>query len=102
MAIGYCPNCGSMIVEIHQLNWKGEVSSKVFRREKARKIYERLEPAITGDFYGKIKYGTIANMAWRYGDNREIHNRLGEVVEIRRYSIDFNGTKELIESIKVG
>lgn len=91
-----------MIVEIHQLNWKGEVSSKVFRREKARKIYERLEPAITGDFYGKIKYGTKANKAWRYGDNRKIHNRLGEVVEIRRYSIDFNGTKELIESIKVG
>lgn len=102
MLVGFCPNCGSVVVEVYNLDWKGEVSLKTYKREKAIKIYEKLEPSITGDYYGNIKYGTKANMGFCYGDNREIHDTKGNIVEIRRYAVDFNGTKELRETIKIG
>ena len=36
-----------------------------------------------------------------YGENHEIHNSKGEVVEIRQKSCDFFGNKELIFSLKI-
>lgn len=90
-----------MIVEIYKLDHDGRVSSKIIKKEKAKKIYKKLQSEIIGDYFGRIKYGTKANMGFRYGDNREIHNHLGEVIEIRRYAVDFNGTRELRETIKI-
>lgn len=36
-----------------------------------------------------------------YGENKEIHNSKGEVVEIRQSRCDFYGNKQLIFSIKI-
>lgn len=64
---------------------KGEKALKIIEKEKARLLYTSDDIKITkGKPHG-----------WTYGDNREIHNNKGEIVEIRQYRCDFYGQKEL-------
>lgn len=70
--------------EVYSQKSKGQEALKILEREKMRLLY-------TSDDI-KIKKGKP--YGWVYGDNREIHNRKGEVVEIRRYRCDYHGQKE--------
>lgn len=64
---------------------KGDKALKIIDREKSRLLYTSDDIKITkGKPYG-----------WTYGDNREIRNNKGEIVEIRQYRHDFYGQKEL-------
>lgn len=36
-----------------------------------------------------------------YGDNKEIHNSKGEIIEIRQSRCDFYGNKQLVSSVKI-
>lgn len=70
--------------EVYSQKSKGQEALKILEREKIRLLY-------TSDDI-KIKKGKP--YGWVYGDNREIHNKKGEVVEIRRYRCDYYGQKE--------
>ena len=64
----------------------GKKADKIIERERIRLLY-------TSDDI-RIKKGKP--YGWTYGDNREIHNRKGEVIAIRRYRRDYYGQKEII------
>lgn len=64
----------------------GKKAEEIIERERIRLLY-------TSDDI-RIKKGKP--YGWTYGDNREIHNRKGEVVEIRRYRSDYFGQKEIL------
>lgn len=69
----------------------GLKAEKIIQNEKNRVLYTRQEVLLSrkGKPYG-----------WTYGDNREIHNRKGEVVAIRQYRSDSYGNSELVKEIK--
>lgn len=69
----------------------GLKAEKIIQNEKNRVLYTRQEVLLSrkGKPYG-----------WTYGDNREIHNRKGEVVAIRQYRSDIYGNSELVREIK--
>lgn len=69
----------------------GLKAERIIQNEKNRVKYTRQEVlfAKKGKPYG-----------WTYGDNREIHNRKGEVVAIRQYRTDNSGNSELLKEIR--
>lgn len=69
----------------------GFKAERIIQNEKNRVKYTRQEVlfAKKGKPYG-----------WTYGDNREIHNRKGEIVAIRQYRTDNSGNSELLKEIR--
>lgn len=69
----------------------GLKAEKIIQNEKNRVIYTRQELIFSkkGKPYG-----------WTYGDNREIRNKNGTIVEIRQYRSDHFGNSELVKRIK--
>lgn len=69
----------------------GLKAEKIIQNEKNRVIYTRQELIFSkkGKPYG-----------WTYGDNREIRNKNGTIVEIRQYRSDNFGNSELVKRIK--
>lgn len=95
MRSGICPHCNSLVVEVDKRKYNGEWVHEYCKRQKALKLYNKYQPEILGEFDKNIKYGTKANMAFRYGLNIETKDRKGNK-QIKQYAVDFNGTKELI------
>lgn len=72
--------------EIFSQKNSGKKAEEIIERERIRLLY-------TSDDI-RIKKGKP--FGWTFGDNREIHNKKGEVVAIRRYRCDYYGQKEII------
>lgn len=100
MELGFCPVCGALVVEVGKRDYNGEWTYTSAKRKKAQRLYEENQTSITDELIaGKIKHGTKSNMGFRYGVNELAKNNKGEIIGIRRKSIDFNETvraKELI------
>lgn len=62
----------------------GKKAEDIIERERSRLLY-------TSDDI-RIKKGKP--YGWVYGDNKEIHNKKGEIIEIRSYRCDYFGQKE--------
>lgn len=92
---GFCPHCGSWVVEVGKRDFSGRWIIETAKRKKALKLYNEHKSDIIGDFYKDIKHGNHSNMGFRYGENVEVKNRKGEK-SIRQYAVDFNGTRELL------
>lgn len=91
---GFCPKCGSWVVELGKRNYDGQWVYESAKRKKAVKLFRENENSIIGDYIVSVKYGNKSNMGFRYGLNTEIVKD-GEST-IKRYAVDFNGTKEVI------
>lgn len=100
MEIGFCPVCGVLVVEVGKRDYNGEWTYINAKRKKAQRLYDDMQTSITDELVaGKIKHGTKSNMGFRYGVNEVAKNNKGEIIGIRRKSVDFNETvrtKELI------
>ena len=59
---------------------------EVLKREKERVLY-------TSD---EIKLSKGKPFGWVYGENKEVHNKKGEVISIKQNACDFLGQKETI------
>lgn len=94
MRSGFCPHCDSFVVEVSKRRYDGRWVHEVAKRKKALKLYELYCPDIIGDFTRSVKTGNKSNMGFRYGLNTEVIKN-GEST-IKRYAVDFNGTKELL------
>ena len=98
--LGTCPVCGSCIVELVETRkFDGAFFRKTFYKKEAEKIIQKLITQV--DYtnkdikkFKKVPYGLC------YGENKEIHNRKGEIIEIRQKRCDRYGTKELILTLK--
>lgn len=98
MELGFCPQCGAMIVEIGKKDYAGHWTYDKAKRKQALRLFNDNKEFITDSLTTtRIKHGNKSNMGFRYGKNVAVKNCKGEYAEIRRYAVDFNGTAELIK-----
>ena len=90
LEIGFCPKCGAFVVELRKLDYNGKLSIDYCKRKKALRLFESVKNDITRSVVAKIRHGNKSNMGFKYGENVETTEG------IKQYSVDFNGTKELI------
>lgn len=94
MRVGVCPICDSLVVDIAKKYYNGFWVHEYAKRKKAQKLYNKYESDIIGDFSRNIKYGNKSNMGFRYGLNVETIKNGKSTIKV--YSVDFNGSKELL------
>lgn len=88
----------TVLVEKDKLT--GEVFSQRNKGQKANDIIERerIRILFTSD---DIKVQKGKPYGWIYGENKEIHNRKGQVVTIKVKACDFYGQKGTVKCINV-
>lgn len=99
--VGECPKCKKFIVRVWETNIAtNSEKNYLLKDRKALKAYERCITQKANKEYNP-RYGSKSNMNWFYFDNKEIKNHSGNVVLIRHYLVDFNGTRKLETEIPV-
>lgn len=99
--LGTCPVCKKGFAKLIETRISdGQIFYEIIRGAKLEKLLPRLikEVSYTNEDVKKFKKSPFGLC---YGDNREIHNSKGEVVEIRQARRDFYGNKEIISSLKI-
>ena len=88
----------TVLVEKDKLT--GEVFSQRNKGQKANDIIERerIRILFTSD---DIKVQKGKPYGWIYGENKEIHNRKGQVIAIKVKACDFYGQKGTVKCINV-
>lgn len=97
---GFCPKCGVWVVTLCKRDYSGHWTYETAKRKKALSLFNQHKSDIIGDIIKTIRYGNRSNMGFKFGENKEYRNRNGVLSGIKQYSIDFNGTKELIKRIE--
>ena len=98
--LGECPICGSSVAElIETRKIDGAVFRKTLFKKEAEKLIEKLSTQVeytSADVrkFIKVPFGLC------YGENIEIHNKAGNIIEIRQKRCDYFGTKEVILKVK--
>lgn len=77
--------------EVYSQKNSGKNALEIIERERIRKLY-------TSD---DIKIQKGKPYGWTYGENKEIHNRKGEVIAIKQNRCDYFGQKETISTVDV-
>lgn len=83
---------------------KDKLTGEVFtQRNKGQKAYniieqEKIRILFTSD---DIKVQKGKPYGWTYGENKEIHNRKGQVIAIKQKACDYYGQKETIKCVDV-
>jgi glucose-6-phosphate 1-dehydrogenase len=86
------------------LEEKNNITNQIFSQKdsgrKAKDIIEResLRKLYTSD---DIKIIKGKPFGWCYGENKEIHNKKGEVIAIKQTRCDFYGQKEMVNTVEV-
>ena len=100
LSIGFCPICKKPVAEITEWRFDGTFSKTSKSGIKANEFVNSHQTEIIYSLkelhYMKFKskpYG------WNYGANKLIKNKNTKTEEIRQYSYDFYGNKELIKTI---
>ncbi len=99
--IAFCPRC---LKDLTCLSETSKTENKIFNKiktgVKAQKEIAlcRLDKLYTAADL-KIKKGKP--YGWIYGENIEVHNCKGEIIEIRQKACDYYGQKEVIKRISV-
>ena len=83
---------------------KDKLTGEVFtQRNKGQKAYniieqEKIRILFTSD---DIKVQKGKPYGWTYGENKEIHNKKGQVIAIKQKACDYYGQKETIKCVDV-
>ena len=99
--LGTCPICKKGLAKLVETRKSdGKSFPEVISGAKLEKLMPILIKDVnyTNEDMRKFKKSPFG---FCYGENREIHNSKGEVVEIRQFKCDFYGNKQLISSIKI-
>ena len=88
----------TVLVEKDKLT--GEVFTQRNKGQKANNIIEqeKIRILFTSD---DIKVQKGKPYGWTYGENKEIHNRKGQVIAIKQKACDYYGQKETIKCVDV-
>lgn len=98
--LGVCPNCGADVAELIEVRKiDGAGFRKTYYKKDAENLINKLSTQVeytSADIkkFKKVPFGLC------YGENIEIHNRKGEIIEIRQKRCDYFGTKEVIYKLK--
>ena len=98
--LGTCPICGACIVELVETRkYDGAFFRRTFYKKEAEKVTHKMITQV--EYTNKdIKKFKKVPFGLCYGENKEIHNSKGEIIEIRQKRCDKFGTKELILKLK--
>ena len=77
--------------EVFSQKNSGKNALEIIEREGIRKLY-------TSDDIRIIKGKPFG---WTYGNNKEIHNKKGEVIAVKQERCDFYGQKETVNTVDV-
>lgn len=99
--IGFCPRClkdFTCLVETDKI--KNQTYHKIKQGNKAIKEVElcKSDKLYTSQ---DVKVQKGKPYGWIYGENKEIHNKKGEVISIRQRACDFHGQKEIVKEVLV-
>ena len=98
--LGACPICGACIVKLVEIRkYDGKIFKKIYYKKEAEKLMQKMMSQVqsTGSDIHKIKRVPVG---FYYGENIEIHNSKGHIIEIRQKRCDFFGNKEIILKLK--
>ena len=99
LEIGLCPKCYTLNVELVETRKvDNEIFYNVLTGQKAHKLRDRLSTEKIYSSSDLIK-GTTSLFGFRYGVNKERYNKETGKTEVRQYSCDFYGNKELVKKI---
>ena len=96
-----CPICKKGLAKLVETRKSdGKIFSEIMSGKKLENFTQRFIKEVN---YTDKSFPNFKNSLFGlcYGENHEIHNSKGEVVEIRQKSCDFFGNKELIFSLKI-
>ena len=94
--LGVCPVCGACIVELVETRkYDGAFFRKTFYKSEAEKLTQKLMSQVQYTSADVKKFKRIP-FGFCYGENIEIHNSKGQVIEIRQKRCDFFGNKEIV------
>ena len=98
--LGNCPVCGSCLAELSETRkYDGAFFRRTFYKKEAEKVTHKMITQV--EYTNKdIKKFKKVPFGLCYGENKEIHNSKGEIIEIRQKRCDKFGTKELILKLK--
>lgn len=91
-----CPVCGACVVRLVETRkYDGEIFKKTYYKKDAENLTQKMIRQVeytNADIkkFKKMPFGLC------YGENIEIHNKKGEIIEIRQKRCDYFGTKEVI------
>lgn len=103
LLLGKCPVCQKDVVALIE---ERKSDGRIFvQKETGDKAVKLIDDAIQKDdvVYSesslKIKQGNGAPCGLCYGENKEIHNKKGEIVGVKIDRVDFYGQKENIGQV---
>jgi len=77
--------------EVFSQKNSGQNALDIIERENVRKLYTSED----------IRIHKGKPFGWIYGENKEIHNKKGQVIAIRQSRCDYFGQKEIINTVEV-
>ncbi len=95
-----CPICGACVVKLAEIRkYDGKLFGRTYYKGEAEKITQKMIKQVeytSSDIkkFKKVPCGLC------YGENTEIHNTKGEIIEIRQKRCDYFGVKEIILEVK--
>ncbi|MCD7740284.1 MAG: hypothetical protein LUH11_02935 [Candidatus Gastranaerophilales bacterium] len=98
--LALCPICKACIVKLYEIRKSdGSLFKRTYYKREAENVTKKMIKQVeyTSSDVKKIKkipFGLC------YGENSEIHNSKGEIIEIRQKRCDFFGVKEIILKVK--
>lgn len=98
LIIGYC-NCNKLKLALveRRLSDK-QIFTNIIDDKNTSKVLLKEKNRLVCRYYD-VKSSSL--YGWIYGVNIEIKNKQGKVTQIRQYSADFNGNKEIQRKMKV-
>lgn len=97
--IGLCPKCHTLVVELEETRKVDNVTFyDISSGQKANNLRDRLRAELLYSSADLVK-GAETLFGFRYGINKEVFNKETGKMELKQYSCDFYGNKELVKKI---
>ena len=98
--LGVCPVCGACIVELVETRkYDGAFYRKTYYKKEAEKLTDKMRSQVEYTNHDIKRFKKVP-LGFCYGENIEIHNSKGQIIEIRQKRCDYFGNKEIILKLK--
>lgn len=97
LTINSCSKCGNRKIFLNQVRISdNRVFINEYQGAEAVRMIARETRRLDSEFFSTSKN---AFLGWLFGINKEIKTKNGKITQIRQYSSDFNGKRELVKKI---